>query len=85
VFENGVLKEVFGHKGDEVTSEQRRSHDADFHDVCSSPNNIHVIKLRMRWDGQGARMSDRRDAYRILEGEPRQKDATWKKWVWIGI
>ena len=65
-----MLRKVLGHEGDEVTGEQRRPHDEEFHDVCSSPNIIHVIKSRrMRWTGQGTRMGDRRDAYRILEEE----------------
>jgi len=64
VFENGVLKKVFGHEGDEVTGEQRRPHDEEFHEVCFSQNIIHVIKSRiMRWAGQGTRMGDSRDAY----------------------
>lgn len=53
VFEKGVPREVLGHEGDEVSGGQRRPHDEEFHDVCSSPNIIHVIKpRRMRWAGQ---------------------------------
>ena len=64
VFENGVLKIVFGYEGDEVTGEQRRTHDEEFHEACFSRNIIHVIKSRiMRWAGQGMRMGDSRDAY----------------------
>ena len=44
VFNNTVLKRIFGSKGDEVTREWRRIHSEKLHDPRSSPNNIRVIK-----------------------------------------
>jgi hypothetical protein len=52
VFENRVLRKVFGPKRDEVTGDWRRLHDEELNDLYSSPNIIWVIKSRrMRWGG----------------------------------
>jgi hypothetical protein len=49
VFENRVLRGIFGPKRDEVTGEWRRLHNEELNDLCSSPNIIRVIKSkRMR-------------------------------------
>jgi hypothetical protein len=69
VFENRVLRRIFGSKRDEVTGEWRRLHNEKLNDLCSSPNIIQVIKSRrMRWAGLVARMGEGRGAYRILVG-----------------
>jgi hypothetical protein len=71
VFDNRVLRRIFGPKRDEVRGEWRRLHNEELNDVYSSPNIIRVIKSRsMRWAVYVARIEERRGAYRILVGRP---------------
>jgi hypothetical protein len=67
VFENRVLRRIFGPKRDEVHSEE-------LHYLYSSPSTIRIMKLRrMRWAGHVARMGEKRNAYRLLMGKPEGK------------
>jgi hypothetical protein len=60
VFENRVLRRIFGPKWDEVTGEWRKLHNEELHDLYSSPSVIRIIKLRrMRWAVHVARMLGR--------------------------
>ncbi|KAJ4449068.1 hypothetical protein ANN_00463 [Periplaneta americana] len=74
VFENKVLREIFGAKRDEVTGEWRKLHNAELHALYSSRDIIRNIKFRrLRWAGHVARMGESRNAYRVLVGRPKGK------------
>jgi hypothetical protein len=60
VFENRVLRKIFGPKRDEVTWELRKLHNEELRDLYSSPSIIRIIKSRrMRWEGYVVRMGRR--------------------------
>jgi hypothetical protein len=70
VFENRVLRKIFGPKRDGVTGEMRKLHNEELHLLYSSLNIIRQIKSRrMRWTGHVARMGEERNVYRGLMGK----------------
>jgi hypothetical protein len=56
VFENRVLRRIFGPKTDKIIGEWRKLHNEELHDVYSSPNIMQMIKSKMRWVGHVARI-----------------------------
>ena len=74
MFENRVLRRIFGPKWDEVTREWRKLHNEELNNLYSSPNTVRVIKSRrMRWVRHVAWIGERRGIYRVLVGKPEGK------------
>ena len=74
VFENRVLRKVFGPKRDDVTGEWRKLHNEEPGELYSLPNIVRVVRSRrMRWARHVARMGEGRDVHSVLVGKPEGK------------
>jgi len=71
VFENRVLRRIFGPEWDEITGEWRKLHNEELNDLYCSPSFVRVIKAKiMRWVGHVTRTGERRGVYSVLVGKP---------------
>jgi hypothetical protein len=69
VFENRVLRRIFGPKRDGVTGGWRKLHNEELNNLYFLPSIIRIIRLRrMRWAGHVSRMGEKRNVYRLLVG-----------------
>ena len=74
MFENKVVRKIFGAKRDEITGEWRQLHNDEIHALYSSPNIIRKLKSRrLRWAGHVVHKKQSRNAYRILVGKSEGK------------
>jgi hypothetical protein len=81
VFDNRVLRRIFGSTRDEVTGEWRKLHNEELHDLYSSSIIFRVIKSRrMRWAGHVASIWDSSGVYRVLVGKPEGKRLLGRPW-----
>jgi hypothetical protein len=79
VFENRVLRRIFGPKRDEVTGEWRKLHNEELRDLYSSSSIFRIIKSkRMRWAGHVARMGEKGNIYILFAGKPEGEETTRK-------
>ena len=74
MFDNRVLRRIFGLKSDTITREWRKLHKEEQNDVYSSSNIVWAIEWRrMRWVGHATHTEERRGIYRVLVGKPEGK------------
>ena len=84
MFENRVLRKVFGLKREAVTGYERRLYNEKLHDLCFSPDVTGVIKsIRVRWLEHVSCMGESKGSYSGLVGKPegrRPLGSCWHRW-----
>jgi hypothetical protein len=84
MFENKVLRRIYGPTRDEVTGEWRKMHNEEIHILYSSPNIIRQNKSRrIRWMVHVAHMGEERNVCKVLVGKP-EGETTWETKVYMG-
>jgi hypothetical protein len=74
VFENRVLRRIFGPKKDEMLGSWRKFYNEELHNLQSSPDIIRMVKSRrLRWPGHASTLGKKRNACRVLVGMPKGK------------
>jgi hypothetical protein len=85
VFENRILRRIFGSKRNGITGGWRKPHNEELHDLYSSPSIIRIITWkRMKWARHVARMGEKRNVYGLLVGKPEGKrplERSGNRWV----
>jgi hypothetical protein len=72
VFENSVLRIIFGQKWDGMMGEWRKLHNEELQNLYCSPSIIRITESRrMRWVEHVARMEEKSNVYRLLVGKPK--------------
>ena len=89
MFENRVLRGIFGTERDGVTAEWRKIHNEELNDLYCSPNIVRVIKpRRIRWVGHVECKGDKRRVFRVLVKKSSRKwdveVRTGSSWLRIG-
>jgi hypothetical protein len=87
MFENKVLRRIFRLKSEDFGRGWRKLYNEELHNLCSPPNIIRMIRItRMRWAGHVAPMREKRNAYRILVGNPeRERELGRSRCMWEDI